>query len=250
MKIFITGGTSGIGLQLALDYLSDGHVVGICGRDLSKLSEKIKNHENLKTYQADVRDVKKMSEIIFEFSQGQLDLLIANAGISLGHKSSKPNIEKARVIIDTYVHGLLNAVGPALELMLKNSQGHIAIIASVAGYVGLPGAAAYSASKAAALKFGESLSLDLQDYGIFVTTVAPGFIKTPLTDQNKHSMPFLMDVQKASKIIINGIEAKKVLLVFPFRMWVVIEILSRLPRWLYRKIMKVSFFNYSAKGEN
>jgi short-subunit dehydrogenase len=115
----------------------------------------------------------------------------------------------------------------------------------VAGMVGLPGASAYSASKSAVIKLCESYALDLPDKGIDVTTICPGFIDTPLTKKNDHSMPFLMSSHKGASLIKKAIENKRVLYIFPWQMAVVIHILSHLPRFIYRFMMKLPIANYS-----
>ena len=155
----------------------------------------------IKSYSADVKDRSRMREVIEEFAQGDLDLIIANAGRSVGKKTTRPNFEASRDVIEINVIGVLNTFEPAIELMIEQNRGHIAAIASVAGMVGLPGAAPYSASKAAVLKLCESYSLDLKRFNIDVTVIAPGFVDTPLTRKNNHPMPFLMDAPKAAKLM-------------------------------------------------
>lgn len=246
MKVFITGGTTGLGLELARKYRTDGWLVGVCGRDLSKLPEDVANDEMIKGYSADVKDRARMREVIEEFAQGELDLIIANAGRSVGKKTTMPDFEASRDVIEINVMGVLNTFEPAIELMIKQNRGHIVAIASVAGMVGLPGAAPYSASKAAVLKLCESYSLDLKRFNIDVTVIAPGFVDTPLTRKNNHPMPFLMDAPKAARLMKAAIDKKKVRYLFPWQMKLVMETLSRLPRCLYRRIMGIKKFNYSS----
>ena len=128
--------------------------------------------------------------------------------------------------------------------MRKKGKGHLVAISSVAGFMGLPGAASYSASKAAVTTFCESLAIDLKHENIAVTTVAPGFIKTPLTAKNNHSMPFIMPAEKAAGIIAKAIEKKKALCVFPWQMNLLATILSKMPRWLYRFVMNITPLGY------
>ena len=117
--------------------------------------------------------------------------------------------------------------------------------ASVAGFVGLPGASAYSASKAAVISLCESYALDLKHLGIKVTAICPGFIDTPLTKKNDHDMPFLMSVDKGARKIKKAIDKGRNLYVFPWQMALVMHILRRLPRFMYRFIMTLPFANYS-----
>jgi short-subunit dehydrogenase len=246
VNIFITGGTTGIGLALAKLYLEEGHRVGICARNLSKFPVEIRNkYKQLSCYEVDVTNREELHKAITNFAPVELDMVIANAGRSVGVKSKTPQFSVANEIIDINVKGVLNTFDIALEIMLPRKKGHLVATASVAGFMGLPGAGAYSASKAAVLKLCESYSLDLKRHGINVSAIAPGFIDTPLTQKNNHKMPFLMSAEKAAKLIKRALEKKKVLYVFPFRMKIVVSILDKMPRSLYRMLMSLKFLNYS-----
>ena len=246
-KVFITGGTTGIGLAVAQQYMAMGYKVGVCGRDVSKLNGYGENDPNFFAYQADVADKDGLQSQIKKFIEqaGGLDIIIANAGISVGSKNKLPNFEASRQVITTNVLGVLNTFEPAVEYMLQNGGGQLAAVSSVAGFVGLPGASSYSASKAAVTTLCESYAIDLKERGITTTAICPGFIKTPLTDKNDHSMPFIMSVEKAAQKIVKGLEKKKEQLVFPWQMRIVISILDKMPRCCYRKLMRVKLLNYS-----
>lgn len=247
MNIFITGGTTGIGLALAKLYLEEGHRVGICARNLSKFPVEIKNkYKQLHCYEVDVTKREDLYNAIRDFAPYELDIVYANAGRSVGAKTKTPQFSVANEIIDINVKGVLNTFDVALEIMMPRKKGHLIATASVAGFMGLPGAGAYSASKAAVLKLCESYHLDLHRKGINVTAIAPGFIDTPLTQQNNHKMPFLMSSTKAATLIKKAVEKKKVLYIFPFRMKVAVYCLDRMPRFLYRTLMKLKIFNYSS----
>lgn len=246
MNIFITGGTTGIGLALAKLYLEDGHRVGICARNLSKFPMEIRNkYKLLNCYEVDVTNRESLRKAVFDFSPEELDLMIANAGRSVGVKSKNPEFSVANQIIDINVKGVLNTFDVALEIMLPRKKGHLVATASVAGFMGLPGAGAYSASKAAVLKLCESYSLDLKRKNIAVTAIAPGFVDTPLTQKNNHKMPFIMSSDKAAALIKCAITKKKVLYIFPFRMKIIVSLLDKMPRCLYRFLMGLKIFNYS-----
>lgn len=249
MNIFITGGTTGIGLALAKLYLEQGHRVGICARNLEKFPVEIKKkYKQLKCYEVNVVNREELHAAILDFTgNGDLDMIIANAGRSVGAKSKTPKFSVANDIIDINVKGVLNTFECALMLMLPKKKGHLVATASVAGFMGLPGAGAYSASKAAVLKLCESYSLDLKRFGISVTAIAPGFIDTPLTQQNNHKMPFLMSSEKAAKLIKRALEKKKVLYVFPLRMKIIVAILEKMPRSWYRFLMGLKMLNYSSE---
>ncbi len=246
MNIFITGGTTGIGLALAKLYLEEGHRVGICARNLSKFPVEIRNkYKQLSCYEVDVTKREDLFNAIRDFAPTDLDIVIANAGRSVGVKTKTPQFSVACDIIDINVKGVLNTFDIALEIMLPKKKGHLVATASVAGFMGLPGAGAYSASKAAVLKLCESYSIDLKRHGIAVSAIAPGFVDTPLTRQNNHKMPFIMTAEKAARLIKRAIEKKKVLYVFPLRMKIVVTLLDKMPRCLYRFLMGMKLLNYS-----
>lgn len=245
MKIFITGGTSGIGLELTKIYLTQGHHLAICGRDINKVPQEIQALPKLKIYQLDVTEREKLLAAIEDFGKSGLDLIIANAGISVGNKTSLPNFEASRKVLNINIFGVLNAFEGALKIMVPQKQGHLVAISSVAGFVGLPGASSYSASKAAVTKICESYSIDLKKHGINVSNICPGFIDTPLTQKNIHKMPWLIDAQEGAQKIVKAISHKKVLYIFPWQMFLVITFLEKIPRWAYRWLMAAGPFNYS-----
>ena len=242
MKVFITGATSGIGLALATLYLQDGHDVGICGRNLAKLSgAMLKRYQQLHCYQVDVTEREAVRNAVREFAlQGGLDIMIANAGRSHGMKTHIPNFDVSSDIIKVNMLGVMYAFEAALESMLPQKDGHLVAIASVAGFLGLPKAGAYCASKAGVITFCESLSIDLKRKGIDVTAICPGFIDTPLTQQNDHPMPFLMSADRAAQRIKRAIDKRKSLYLFPKRMQAIIYLFRIMPRWLYRMLMRIT----------
>lgn len=250
--IFITGGSTGIGWALAKRYAQAGYAVGICARDPNKLIPDFKNHyPAISFYEADVTDKENLQTAVTNFvaaNEGRLDIMLANAGRSTGSKQQLPDFTTVENIIEINLRGVTNAFAIATDIFLKQSglrKGHLAAIGSVAGFVGLPGAAAYSASKAAVLTLCESLAIDLPRYGIDVTAIAPGFIDTPLTQQNDHKMPFIMSADKAATLIKNAIDKRKALYVFPIRMRLFIGFAALLPRAWYRGLMRLKMFNYS-----
>ena len=245
-KIFITGGTTGIGLELAKAYAKEGAEVGICGRDLSKLPANFeKDFPKIKAYAIDVIEPKPLIDAVHDFAPNGLDIMIANAGIGVGSKKRDPNFEAFRKVFAVNVDGVINAFEAAYPKMREKNKGQLVAIASVAGFVGLPGNGAYSGSKAAVIKLCESLSIDLRDTGIDVTCICPGFIDTPLTQKNDHAMPFLLPIEKGVAYVKGAIDHKKKLFLFPLPMKLVITILDKMPRCLYRMLMSFKFANYS-----
>ncbi|MFZ4714710.1 MAG: SDR family NAD(P)-dependent oxidoreductase [Bacteriovoracaceae bacterium] len=255
MNIFITGGASGMGAELAKIYLLQGCRVGICGRDSGKyitaLTEVFhsldpKMLSRLEFFVADISNRTELELAVKSFLNGQkLDIFIANAGIPTGKKSSMPDFDKARDLININVLGTLNSFDVAFQEM-KNSGGQIVAVASVAGMNGLPGVAPYSGSKAAVIKMCESYALDWKRFGITVSCLCPGFVDTAFTKINNHSMPFLMSAARAGQLMKSAIDGKKKFYVFPLRMYLICFILSVIPRYFYRMIMSLKIFNYSS----
>jgi short-subunit dehydrogenase len=245
-KIFITGGTTGIGWELAKNYAREGQQVAVCGRDLSKLPPNWQSEfPTIKAYALDVVEAQKLIDAVEDFAPEGLDIMIANAGIGVGSKKRDPNFAAQRRVFDVNVGGVINAFEAAYQKMAKNQKGHLVAISSVAGFVGLPGNSAYSGSKAAVIKMCESMQLDMRHQGIDVTCICPGFIDTPLTQKNDHPMPFIIPVEKGAQLIKKAIENKNKLYLFPWQMKVIMTIIDKMPRIFYRFLMTFKFANYS-----
>ena len=245
--VFITGGTTGIGMELAKVYLSQGWKVGICGRERSKFDENFMAHrDNVKFYALDVADRAELKSAIADFSKSiGLDLMIANAGIGYKLKTKVPDFEFSYKMVHVNLLGVMYACEAALDVMIPRGKGHLVVVSSIAGYNGLPGVSAYSATKAAVAKYAESLHLDLKQFNIDVTTICPGFVETPLTSSNHHPMPFMVKAPKAAALIARAIEKKKMIYAFPFFFASAVRLISMLPRTWYRFIMTIKMFNYS-----
>ncbi|HLW56847.1 MAG TPA: SDR family NAD(P)-dependent oxidoreductase, partial [Bacteriovoracaceae bacterium] len=194
----------------------------------------------------DVTDREALQKAILEFSHSiGLDLLIASAGISFPHKTKIPDFERSYYMVQVNLLGVMYAFEAALKVMLPKKSGHLVAISSVAGFNGLPGVSAYSATKSAVTKYCESLNLDLADYGITVTSIHPGFVDTPLTRVNPHPMPFLQTAPQAARKIAWAIRKKKMHYSFPFLFSLVVKFLSLLPRTWYKRLMTIKLFNFS-----
>lgn len=248
MNIFITGGTTGIGKELARLYLQDGHRVGVLGRSLENFQA---SGLRADFFQGDVAYKQSVQTALDSFHQKHraIDLVIANAGVSVGKKSINPNFEQAEEVIRINLLGTLHTFHAAFALMKDQGYGHLVGVGSIASFMGLPGAGAYCASKAGVLGLCESFRLDFQHFGIDVTTVAPGFIDTPLTQKNSHAMPFMMSAEKGAKKIKRAIEEKRKLYVFPLPMRLFAWWAKMIPRRFYDKMMNYKRFNYSSKDE-
>lgn len=245
--VFITGGTTGIGAEMARIYAFKGWKVGVCGRDKKKFEETFQvPNQHISFYQVDVANREDLKAAIADFSKSiGLDLLIANAGIGYKYKTKVPDFEWSYKMVHVNFLGVMYAFEAALDVMIPRSKGQLVAISSIAGYNGLPGVSAYSATKAAVLRYCESLHLDLKQFNIDVTTICPGFIETPMTSTNNHSMPFIVKAPKAAELIVRAIEKKKMVYAFPFFFASLVRILSMLPRTWYKRVMKLKVANYS-----
>lgn len=242
-RVFITGASSGIGAALARHYAAQGTIVGLTGRDLSKLqsvgSSLLTQHA---IYSAEVRNSQEMHGAAIDFMEqfGVPDIVIANAGVSCGTLTEmQEDISAFQTVMETNVLGVVHTFQPFIHAMKMAGHGQLVGIASVAGLRGLPGAGAYSASKAAAIAYLESLRVEMSGFGIKVTTICPGYIRTPMTDVNPYRMPFLMDADVAARKIAEIIEKEKRFAIFPWQMAITGRLMKLLPTliwdWLARK---------------
>jgi NAD(P)-dependent dehydrogenase (short-subunit alcohol dehydrogenase family) len=248
-RIFITGGSSGLGLELAKIYQTAGNEVAVCSFESQAEARRL-IPQGLFYYQADVTDAPRMREVVTDFaSRGRgLDLVVANAGISM-KKTPIPDFERGRRVLLTNVLGVWNTFEPAILIMKEQGRGQLAAMSSLSGVIGgLPGMAAYCASKAAVVSLCESLEIDLYRYGIHVTTIAPGFIETPMTRENRHAMPFKLSQDEAARQIHYAIESRKGLYLFPWPMRIVAGLLALLPRGLYKAVMKRDWLGLMAQN--
>ena len=239
-RVFITGASSGIGAALAQHYAAQGAVLGLLGRRadaLAQLRAGLHNAEQHRCYAADVSDGAAVASAAQQFlaHAGGIDIVIASAGISTGTLTEYP--EDLPVIADVFTTNVLGTVftfAPFIEAM-KNQRtpARLVGIGSVAGIRGLPGAEAYSASKAAVISYCESLRLEMKPYGIRVVTLCPGYIDTPMTQVNPYPMPFLMAPAKFAAKAARAIAAGSSYKVIPWQMGVVAKLLRMLPNPLY-----------------
>lgn len=243
-RILITGASTGLGRALALEYAAPDIDLYLCARSQDKLNETAQACEKKgANVQAKALDVSDRAALYGWFDdikdQGSVDLVIANAGISGGSGANDlEGIEQADKIFAINLGGVLNTVYPAIDIMKNNSKGgQIAVVSSLAGYHGFPGAAAYSASKAAVKSFAESWRVALKDDNIHVSCIAPGFVDTPLTRVNPYKMPFLMRADKAARLIKKRLEAKKSMIAFPWPMRFMAWLLSILPYWISDRLL-------------
>lgn len=246
MKVFITGGTGGIGKALAEQYLREGHEVGVCGGDQAAYVTAFPAPPpQLSFFELDVTDRAQTRACIAAFAGGKLDVLIAAAGINDGAPvAGRPlDFDRAAKIFEVNLLGVLHSVEAALEQMLPHQQGRIALLSSAAGLVGYAQTPAYCSAKSALITLGESLALRYRDQGISVTCLVPGYIDTPLaraTHPELDRMPFLISTDKAARIIVRSIERGVVRKVFPWQVHLISLLLQALPRRWFKALFSWS----------
>lgn len=239
-RIFITGASSGIGEALVEHYASAGSVIGIAARraeELRALAARLPG--NIVAYPLDVTDAAALAAAAGDFIArfGAPDIVIASAGVSVGTLSEfAEDLAVLRRVLDINVYGMAASFSPFIPALRAAGRGRLVGLASVAGIRGLPGAEAYSASKAAAIAYLESLRLELAPAGIRVVTICPGYIATPMTAVNPYRMPFLLPAAEAARRFARVIERGDSYAVIPWQMGIVAKVLRLLPNWLYDRL--------------
>ena len=232
MKILITGATSGIGRQLAMDYHDAGHEVWTVGRNQEVLDAHEKS--GLHAIRMDLTD-REQSLHQFRSIQ-ELDLAILNAGSCEYMDLPVFDSELFSRVMRVNVESMAVSIEGVLPLLRRGRGKHLAAVGSSASFLPLPRAEAYGASKAAIKYLIETLRIDLYPEKIFVSLVCPGFVKTPLTDKNDFPMPFRISVEEASQRIRQGIAARKREIHFPKRFTFLLKLLSLFPAGIWTKI--------------
>jgi short-subunit dehydrogenase len=242
--VFITGASSGIGQALAARFYRAGYSLALVARRANEVHTWAEAQQldlaRYAVYAADVRDFASIggAGAACSAAQGLPDVVIANAGISVGIDTAElADLEVMRATYETNNLGMAATFQPFLKAMRVRRSGTLVGVASVAGIRGLPGHAAYCSSKAAVISYCESLRGECRPDGIQVVTIGPGYIDTPLTQGNPYSMPFLMKADdfadKAFDAIVAGVSYR----IIPWQMGVVAKLMRMLPNWLYDKLL-------------
>jgi NADP-dependent 3-hydroxy acid dehydrogenase YdfG len=232
---WITGASSGIGRALALRMAQAGMRVVVSARSETALDALSNENENIIPYPVDVSDGQQVAKAVewIESSVGQIHGAVLNAGIYEPMLSNDYNHEVLARTFDVNVLGVSRALDQLIPVMLNRNCGHIAIMASLAGWRGLPNAVAYGASKAAVTYMAETLRLELFSSGIKIQVIHPGFVDTPATKVNTFKMPFLMTVEQAADQIMAGLKRNSFTISFPRRFALIFRVLRLLPDHLY-----------------
>jgi NAD(P)-dependent dehydrogenase (short-subunit alcohol dehydrogenase family) len=239
-RVFITGASSGIGAALAREYAARGAVLGLLARRrdmLDALIATLPHPERHRAYAADVTDHAALASAALDFiaAHGGADVVIASAGISYGTLTERPeDLPLFASVFATNVHATITTFASFIGAM-KDARGprRLVAIGSLAGVRGMKGAGAYCASKAAVHSYCESLRLEMRPYGIRVVTIAPGYIDTPMTSNNRFPMPFLMPAERFAARAVDAIEAGSSFRVIPWQMGLVARLLRVLPNVLF-----------------
>ncbi len=241
--IVITGAASGIGQDLAQLFASYGANLAISDLRLEPLEEVAascsESGAEVLARAADVSDAAAMKELAAEVLDrwGHADLVIANAGMGGLNPADAFDPEIHRRTLEVNGMGLANTVAPFIPGMVERRSGHLACVASLAAFRGLPNAASYSSTKAYQSTFMESLRVDLRKHGVAVTCLYPGFVRTPMTDHDAFDMPFMVPVREASLLMARALMRRRARYLFPWQMrW--LTLLNRLlPCWLFDRLV-------------
>lgn len=240
---WITGASAGIGRATALRLADDGWTVWATARSVDKLNELAAERPGkIHALPGDVTDADAMNAAIAKITEnGPLALAILNAGAYHPMRAQEFDAATARKTFAVNLDGVVNGLDPVLKHMIERGSGHVALTASVAGYRGLPRAAAYSATKAAMIAMAEALAFDLIDLGVRISVINPGFVKTEATAVNDFEMPFVITTDEAADRIVEGLRKPGFEIAFPRRFALLLRTIGLLPNqwyfWVMRKMM-------------
>jgi short-subunit dehydrogenase len=240
--IWITGASSGIGKALAIKFAKNGWTVAASARRENLLHELKEQNQNIHSFPLDVTEIESCKivakKIIEQFNR--IDICVFGTGMHDPKSEKKFNLDKIREIMEVNYFGTMNSINSIYEHFSEKKSGQISIISSVAGYRGLPAAGAYCASKAALTSFTESLNFDMMQKNVRISLISPGFIKTPMTDQNDFPMPMIKSPEFAADEIFKGLTTKKSFEIhFPKVFTYFLKLLSIVPSGIYFKLINL-----------
>ncbi len=229
---WITGASTGIGRALAKRLAETGWAVAASARSADGLGSLAAEMPGRVTaFPLDVTDADACVATVeaIEATLGPINLAVLNAGSYFPTTAEDFSVENFRKTVDLNLMGTVNCMGPLAPRMIARKGGQIALMGSQTAYVGLPTAASYGATKAALLSIAEAFKVDFDRFGVSISIINPGFVKTPLTDKNTFPMPFLVPLDRAVDAIVRGLERKRFNIGFPWQMVVLIRLLAGLP---------------------
>jgi short-subunit dehydrogenase len=232
---WITGASTGIGQALAVALAKRGVKVAASARSTDKLAELVHAHPGIAPLPLDVTDAAATAEAVSIVSRtlGPIDLAVLNAGNWEAMSARNYSAAKAARSMAVNYQGVANGVAALLPGMIERGQGHIAMVASVAGYRGLGPTAAYGPSKAAVINLAETLRNDLVARGIAVSVINPGYVDTPMTRVNKFPMPYMISAEDAARRIIRGLEKGKFEIAFPWQLMALMKLGRLMPNRMF-----------------
>ena len=238
--IWITGASSGIGKALSIKFAENGWIVAASARRENLLNELKQINQNIYPFPLDVTEIENCKtvakKILEQFKN--IDICVFGTGMHDPKSEKTFNLKKIREIMEVNYFGTMNSINSIYEYFSEKNSGQISIISSVAGYRGLPAAGAYCASKAALTSFAESLNFDMLKKNVRVSLISPGFIKTPMTDQNDFPMPMIKSPEFAANEIYKGLTIKKTFEIhFPKGFTYFLKFLQILPSSMYFKLV-------------
>ncbi|RUT32573.1 SDR family NAD(P)-dependent oxidoreductase [Arsenicitalea aurantiaca] len=239
-RAWIIGGGSGVGAELAVMLAERDWTVVISGRREDRLAEVARRRAGIFTRQLDVTDRQAVEAAVKGlFEDGGIDLLIYGAAAWHPMDVGDYDFEKFNAVVDTNLLGVVRMVGPVAEAMKRQGGGQIAIIASLAGYLPLPRAAAYGSTKAALIHLTKVMKTELAPHNIQMRLINPGFFKSELTAKNDFPMPFLLETEEAARRIVDGLlESDRFEIAFPRRMALIVALSRLLPNSVFLSIAR------------
>jgi short-subunit dehydrogenase len=234
---WVTGAGKGIGRALVKHLTKDGWTVAISSRTASDLVALAAEcpAESVRMFPLDVTDAEVCDRVagsVFK-ALGPLDLAVLNAGTHKAFEAKDFSVDPVRQLVEVNLMGTVNTLAAVMPRAIQQGRGQIAVVASLAGYRGLPTASAYGATKAALINMCEALRPDLARHGIKLQVINPGFVKTPLTDRNDFPMPFLISAPDAAALIVQGLGTDRFEISFPRRFATIMKVLRLLPDRLF-----------------
>lgn len=243
-RAWVTGAGKGIGRALVLALAEKGWTVAISARTATDLailvSEAAKTPGRVVSYPLDITDEAAVDDTVsrIEADLGALDLAVLCAGTHTPVTARTFDTRVFRALVEINLMGSAHCLGAVIPRFIARHSGRIAVVASVAGYCGLPTAAAYGATKAGLINMCEALRPELEREGVTLQVIAPGFVDTPLTRRNDFPMPFMISAEAAAKAIVKGLESRRFEIAFPLRMELAMKALRMLPYRLFFTITR------------
>lgn len=243
MRVFITGASSGIGEGFARHYGQAGSTLGLLSRRAERLdavAEELRARgATVHVYAADVSDTDAVRGAVDAFVEraGGADRVIANAGVGIRDALAEGDADSVRRLMAVNVVGVTNTIVPFIPVLLRARSGTLVAVSSMAGHRGMPGRAAYCASKAAVITFMDAVRMQLHGTGVHAMTLCPGFVRTPMTDDLGHELMFLLECDEAVRLMARAIERKATTYTLPWQMAILRHVLENAPEWLVRRLV-------------